>query len=444
MYGSIHFSPRFVFMTGWIFFASLLVTDASSTNPVYETRGVFDDEADNMSDADDPAIWVNAADPKRSLVIGTLKGGGLDVYDLKGALLQHISGDASAPDMQLGKARYNNVDIIYRFKVGSRNADLAVVTDRHNDVLRFFALDPEALVEGRAPLSEITAPGVPRLFSTDINELRTAKTAYGLAVTQSEPSHETANAFVSRSGQTTVAKVRIFSAEGRVAYSVVAQFDLPDHLPLPDGTTWYPCQDQDGDRPHVEGMVVDDFHRILYLAQERVGIWKIRIDQPSPQPALLDKVKAFGVPFERTLRPDRKKFSCQPKWKESPGLGSDYLTADVEGLTIYDTGEGQGYLLASSQGASEFVVYDRVSGAYIGKFTIGDGIIDGSEQCDGAHVVSANLGGELSDGLLVVQDGENSPKIMDQKGMVRESTNFKFVRWADVAKCLGLTVRKHF
>ena len=189
-------------------------------------------------------------------------------------------------------------------------------------------------------------------------------------------------------------------------------------------------------------MVVDDFHGALYLAQERVGVWKIRIDQPSAQPVLLDKVKAFGVPFERTPRPDKKKYVCQPKWNETPGLGSDHLAADVEGLTIYDTGAGEGYLLASSQGANEFVVYDRVSGGFIGKFAVRGGIIDGSEQCDGAHVVSADLGGELSEGLLVVHDGENTPKTMDQKGKARDATNFKFVRWADVARCLGLTVRK--
>jgi 3-phytase len=434
----------FVFVLGWVFFGSWLDAGVSSASPIRETRAVFNDVADNRSDADDPAIWVNAANPRRSLVIGTLKRGGLDVYDLEGKLLQHMSGDAMPPDMQLRSARYNNVDIIYGFKVGGKRADLAVVTDRHNDLLRFFALDPHAVERGRAPLTEVTAPGAPRLFSADTGELKAGKTAYGLAVTQSEPNHETAHAFVSRSGQTTIARVKVFSDNGRVAYSIVTRFDLPDAVPLPNGGTWQPCLQDEGDKPQVEGMVVDDFHRVLYLAQERVGIWKTDIDQESPQMVLLDKVKGFGVPFKKVLDPGAGKVSCQPEWSEGPGPGFDRLTADVEGLTIYDKGKGRGYLLASSQGADEFVVYDRTSGAYLGKFAIRDGVIDGSEQCDGAHVVSANLGGELSDGLLVVQDGRNTPAVVDQNGMERDNTNFKFIRWADVARTLRLTDGRPF
>lgn len=43
-------------------------------------------------DSDDPAIWINADDPARSLIIGTDKGGdtgdgGLFVFDLDGKLV---------------------------------------------------------------------------------------------------------------------------------------------------------------------------------------------------------------------------------------------------------------------------------------------------------------------------------------------------------------------
>src|SRR5436309_3132530 len=41
--------------------------------------------------ADDPAIWVNPADPSLSTVIGNDKGDALEVYDLAGNLLQRIS-----------------------------------------------------------------------------------------------------------------------------------------------------------------------------------------------------------------------------------------------------------------------------------------------------------------------------------------------------------------
>ena len=38
--------------------------------------------------ADDPAIWLNPADPSRSTVIGNDKGDALEVYDLAGNRLQ--------------------------------------------------------------------------------------------------------------------------------------------------------------------------------------------------------------------------------------------------------------------------------------------------------------------------------------------------------------------
>lgn len=444
MHASTAFPLSLVFIAGWLYLGPLLTGGVAAASPLYETRAVFNDEAGNLSDADDPAIWVNAADPGRSLVVGTLKRGGLDVYDLRGSLVQHIAADAAPAGTHLRAARYNNVDIIYRFNLGPRVADLAVVTDRHNDLLRFFVIDPKALAEGKPPLSEITSPNVPRIFTPDVEELKSGRTAYGLAVTQVEPARETADAFVSRAGRTTVARARIFAEDGKASYLVAAELNLPDRFSLPDGGSWSPCQEYEGDGPQVEGMVVDDFHKVLYLAQERVGIWKLAIDQPSAPPALVDRVRAFGVPFERVLLEGRRKHTCQPKWEASPGVGSDYLSADVEGLTLYDMGEGKGYLLASSQGTNSFVVYDRVSGAFIGAFAIGGGVIDGSEQCDGAHVVSDCLSAELSEGLLVVQDGRNTPEILDQSGPVRDSTNFKFIRWTDVARSLGLTVRKGF
>lgn len=51
--------------------------------------------------ADDPAIWLNTANPAASLVVGTDKKGGLYVYDLKGAQKHFIP----APGL-------NNVDLI--------------------------------------------------------------------------------------------------------------------------------------------------------------------------------------------------------------------------------------------------------------------------------------------------------------------------------------------
>src|SRR5688572_32114829 len=45
-------------------------------------------------DTDDPAIWINPADPAKSLVIGTDKDsdGALYVYDLAGRIVKTVTG----------------------------------------------------------------------------------------------------------------------------------------------------------------------------------------------------------------------------------------------------------------------------------------------------------------------------------------------------------------
>ena len=47
---------------------------------------------------------------------------------------------------------------------------------------------------------------------------------------------------------------------------------------------------------------------------------------------------------------------------------------DVEGLTIYYTSDGNGYLIASAQGDSFYSVYDRVSNNFVMEFEIIDNV----------------------------------------------------------------------
>ncbi len=83
-------------------------------------------------DTDDPAIWINPADPTQSLVIGTDKDsdGGLYLYNLKGEII-----GKSEP-----LKRPNNVDIAYGFKIAGRNVDIAVTTERETNKIRIFSL----------------------------------------------------------------------------------------------------------------------------------------------------------------------------------------------------------------------------------------------------------------------------------------------------------------
>jgi len=147
----------------------------------------------------------------------------------------------------------------------------------------------------------------------------------------------------------------------------------------------------------VEGCVADDVTADFYIGEESIGIWKY-----GAKP---------GDGTARTL--------VDSTW------GDGHLTADVEGLTIYYTSSGQGYLLASSQGSNEFVVYERIEdNDYVMTFNIvaGNGI-DGVSDTDGIDVTNFNLGSAFPQGVFVAQNGSNPGS----------NQNFKLVPWQDIA-----------
>jgi 3-phytase len=57
--------------------------------PVTQTRAFVDDASGTPAnaDADDPAIWVHPRSAGRSVVLGTVKEGGLAAFDLSGRTL---------------------------------------------------------------------------------------------------------------------------------------------------------------------------------------------------------------------------------------------------------------------------------------------------------------------------------------------------------------------
>ena len=113
------------------------------------------------------------------------------------------------------------------------------------------------------------------------------------------------------------------------------------------------------------------------------------------------------------------------------------LVPDIEGLDLYYSADGTGYLLASSQGDSSYAVYSREgNNEYLGSFAIGDsGDIDQVNESDGLDVINVNLGAAFPNGLAVFQDGANDPQnaVPDEEELENNSTNFKFVPWDDIA-----------
>jgi 3-phytase len=108
-----------------------------TATPTVETRpDLLDDPSlpfSQRADADDPAIYVNSTDAEKSLILTSVKNAGLRVYDLSGNLVQEVNP---------GNIRYNNIDLQYGFKLGGESIDIAVASDRNNDKLAIFKINP--------------------------------------------------------------------------------------------------------------------------------------------------------------------------------------------------------------------------------------------------------------------------------------------------------------
>ncbi|MDN4162455.1 phytase [Nocardioides abyssi] len=150
----------------------------------------------------------------------------------------------------------------------------------------------------------------------------------------------------------------------------------------------------------AEGCVADDDTGALYVSEEERGLWRYSAD-PATAGArtLVDTVDSTG----------------------------GHLAADVEGVTLVDVAGGTGYVVASAQNTDDgdnsfFVVYDRLTNAYVTTFRVGAG--PGSGDCDRTDGITATtvpLGPDFPQGLFVCQDHDNAAP-----GAVGNQ-NFKYV-----------------
>jgi 3-phytase len=316
--------------------------------PIAETAPV-----DSPNDAaDDPAFWICAADPARSLVLGTNKKAGLDVYTLSGDLVTRRAD-----------GRLNTVDVRQgvRPRGSSEPLDLAVASNRSSNTLVLYRIDPRS--GSLTPLGEPISTGLSALYGLCFYHRPAAPSRPEAlfilandksgAVEQYELSIEPAGVF-GRSTRPRATLVRTFH--------VGAQ---------------------------VEGMVADDDRAVVYIGEEDLGIWRYPAEPPSADMADSDQ-----PPRELIVR-------IRP-WGP--------LVPDVEGIAIYNAGGGAGYLVVSSQGDNSFHVFRRDDPTvHLGAFRVGaTDSIDAVEHTDGIDVTSAALPGAFARGVLAVHDGDNA------------------------------------
>jgi 3-phytase len=189
----------------------------------------------------------------------------------------------------------NNVDLRYGFVLGSDTIDLVCASNRSHQNISVYKINEDG------SLNDLAAR---ELISEMEDEV------YGFCLYKSPETGKFFAFINSKAGE--VEQWELMPANGQIDAKLVRQFKL--------GT-------------QVEGMVADDENQVLFIGEEVNGIWKFDAEPDGDiQGAQLAK---------------------------STEEANENIRYDIEGLAIYYLPDGNGYLLASSQGNYSYAVFDR-------------------------------------------------------------------------------------
>lgn len=253
-------------------------------HPDVETKAmlspdIYDDAADDM------AVWVNASNPEKSLIIGTNKKGGIAVYNLQGEEIAFYP-----------TGRINNIDVMYACPLGNTTVDLVGCTNRSDQSIDLFRIDP---VTGA--LVDITA----HALQVDTNIV---KDVYGFCFYRGD------KPFLFVNGKNGVVQ----------QFEIISTTQQKIDLKLARQVAF---------DSQTEGMVADEEFRVLYIGEEDKGIWKMPADP--------------GAGEARTLVPSSGEDNPQISY-DIEGLaiykenGKGYLLASSQGNFSYAVFERAG------------------------------------------------------------------------------------------------------
>ncbi|NVK55614.1 MAG: phytase [Alteromonadaceae bacterium] len=192
--------------------------------------------------ADDPAIWINRQNPQTSLILGTDKKYGLNVYSLDGTLQQ-----------SLAVGRVNNVDIRYQVETAKGKQDIAVASNRSSQTLSVFTIASSGKLGHLAELP------------TTLNDV------YGLCTGLI---NEQLNVFINDTDGRYQRYILHFD-DAHPQAELVEEFSLPSQ---------------------PEGCVVDDNSAELFMGEEAQGIWRKALGAPQSAPELIARVGGDVAP----------------------------------------------------------------------------------------------------------------------------------------------------
>lgn len=298
----------------------------------------------------DAAIWMNSADPNKSLVFAsdrTQAMGRLYSYDLSGQNLQ-----SSNLLMQPGL-----VDVKTGFMLGGQTLDLVAVAEAGAALIRIYSID-----RASGQLTDITG-------FTDVFKDRTGDSAVPVGVALYRRASDNLGFVVvsPRSGPMTdyLYQYRLDYVAGKINLTYARRFGEFSTITTP------------GDAD-VKGILVDDAAGYLYYTDKSFGIRKYLADPDAP-----------NANTELTV------------------FGQSEFAGDRNGLALYEKADGSGYLLSVDQTASQsrVLLWSRAgvpgnpnSQPLVATLSLNADFIDG------IAVTSAPLGSRYGSGLLVVSN----------------------------------------
>ncbi|WP_422004358.1 phytase [Roseivirga pacifica] len=297
-------------------------------------------------DTDDPAIWVNPEDASKSLIVGTDK-------NEDGALFVFdLEGKIVQDKVVRGLKRPNNVDIAYGLNIGGKSVDVALTGERMTHNMRLFSLpDMQPLDGGGIPVFEgETGVEFRDLMGVALYKRPTDGAIFAIMGRKTGPTDGTYlwQYLLEDNGQ------------GGVKATLVRKFGMFS------GTK------------EIEAIAVDDELGYIYYSDEGVGV--------------------------------RKYYADPEKGNEELALfATEGFTDDHEGISIFDTGNGKGFILVSDQQASQFKIYPREGSATNPHdHTLIESVLVSTVESDGSEISNVAFNDTFKRGIFVAMSDDKT------------------------------------
>ncbi|BDD09895.1 3-phytase [Fulvitalea axinellae] len=280
--------------------------------------------------------------------------------DVEGAIYA-FGLDGKTRKMVRGLNRPNNVDIEYGFVLGNDTLDIAVFSERGRNMIRVYSLPA---------LEPIDNGGIPVFEGDSLNR------PMGVALYK-RPTDNAIFAIVGRKDgpqENYLWQYELKNVAGAVAGEKVREFGAFSG------------------KKEIEAICVDDASGFVYYSDEQFGI--------------------------------RKYYADPEKGAEELALfGQTGFQEDIEGISIYTTGETTGYILVSDQQANKFRVFPR------------EGAEDNANnhpelsafsaptlESDGSESISQPLGEKFPKGFFVAMSSDKTFKVFDWRDVEKRIT----------------------